>query len=99
MDKIRINTGSLRNTEKTVHGSLTSIQNKISKMKDDIAQMNAMWSGQAHDAFNTAFLADAEALGNLVNSMMGIARFEDNAAAEYDRCESSVHSLVAAIRV
>ena len=99
MDKIRINTGSLRNTEKNVQSLLADIQNKITNMTNDIAQMNAMWSGPAHTAFNASFLQDVNELRSLVDSIRGVAEFEGRAASEYDKCEVSVQSLVSAIRV
>ena len=99
MDKIRINTGSLRNTQNTVQGLLADIQNRITHMQNDIAQMNAMWSGPAHTAFNASFLQDVNELDARVKSIRGVAEFEGRSTSEYDKCENSVSSLVASIRV
>lgn len=98
-DVIRVNTGSLKQTQESISSQLSNINNKIMKMRQDVIALNRMWSGPANSAFNQAFLEDLEKLSEVCSCIMHTANYEANAAREYNLCEQKVESLIADIEV
>ena len=98
-DKIRVNTSSLNRTRENVANQIKNIRTQITAMRNDVQAMNSMWEGESHTAFNTAFQADISRLENLCKSLDGIVNYENNAVAEYNRCENNVRQMVENIRV
>ena len=98
-DKIRVNTKSLGTTRDNVRDQIRKIREEIKYLEEDVIQLNGMWEGPAHEAFNTAFLADVRTLSSQCGVLDGIVSYETNAVKEYDACENKVASLVAGIRV
>ena len=47
--KIRVNTGTLNQTRQTVQSRLSQIKKGMQQIEADMAALNAMWTGDAHN--------------------------------------------------
>ena len=99
MDKIKVDTGKLQNTESSVRDQIRNIQASLVKMQKDVASLNAMWSGEANQSFNQTFQKDIADLNSLCNGLSMVADYEENARKEYAKCEEQVASVINSIRV
>lgn len=98
-NKIKVNTGSLNHTKTNVSNQIKQIRNQVTALYSDIALLDSMWEGEAHNAFHANFISDVRKLENLCKSLDGIVSYEDNAVKEYNSCEKKVADLIGGIRV
>lgn len=98
-EKIRINTKTLQNDTASIQKYLKQVEKKIQEMKNDVAELNQMWSGEANKAFNQTFQDDIDAILAVCKSMEGIITYEDYAKTEYDNCENKVAAMIASMNI
>lgn len=98
-DKIRINTGSLNKTRKELQEKLNQAKKDIEQITADLNSLNAMWTGDAHTAFQRQTMADVQFLAGVCDGLQGIISYEGTAVTEYDKCEQEVADLIARIRI
>lgn len=99
MDKIRVDTGKLSGTESAVRAQLKGIRDALNKMQSDVSALNAMWTGEANQAFNQTFQKDIRDLDALCSEIQAIADFEHHAHDEYVKCEHNVSDIINAINI
>ena len=99
MDKIRVNTGSLGRTQSNVTNIASGLEKELAAMQSSVARMNSMWSGEANQSFNQAFMDDINFLKSICSQIRKLAGYEGDARREYDSCEQKVAQLIAEIRV
>ena len=98
-DKIKVNTVSLNTTKTNVSSQIKQIRSQIQALRADIALLDTMWEGEAHNTFHREFISDVVKLENLCKSLDGIVSYEGNAVTEYNRCEQKVAELIGSIKV
>ena len=98
-DKIRVNTRTLKKDRDDIQKDITVVRKKISAMRQDVEQLNKMWSGSANAEFNKAFTDDIKKLENLCKMLDEIVKYETTAKTEYDTCENKIENLVSSISV
>jgi uncharacterized protein YukE len=64
-----------------------------------VENLNAMWSGTAHDVFVGEIAVDKETFTALNREIQNLIDCMEYAKSQYDSCESEVDSLIAAISV
>lgn len=99
VNKIRVNTDSLHQTQQNLQEKLKKIQKEIEQIATDMETLNAMWTGEAHDAFVQSAESDIQYLTSVCDQIQGIINYEGNAVKEYNRCEQQVSDLISRIRV
>jgi len=99
VDKIRVNTDSLRNTEETVKTKARSINTALIQMSEHVTALNSMWEGAANTAFNSTFQKDITDLQELIRQVESVADYENTAHTEYDKCEKNVSDIINSISV
>ncbi|MCD7884784.1 MAG: WXG100 family type VII secretion target [Lachnospiraceae bacterium] len=97
--KIRVNTGSLSKTQKEVQAKLDKIRSDMDKISEDMATLNSMWTGDAHETFVQSVTEDLGLLTEVCTALQNIISFEGNAVTEYDKCEQQVADIIAQIRI
>ena len=69
------------------------------KMFQEIMELNAMWEGPAHSTFEASFQKDHMVMEEVFRFLKRFKEELDIAHTEYQKCENSVASTVAAIKV
>lgn len=95
---IRVNTNSLDQTRRELQAKLDKIKKDVEQMANAMAQLNSMWTGEAHQTFEQRVNEDIQFLSGACDSMQGIIRYEEHAVTEYNKCEQQVADLIAQIR-
>jgi len=98
MAKIRTDTEKLGSTESSVREQVKAIKDALKKMGEDVAALNAMWTGPANQAFNETFQNDIQELSGICDEIEGVADFEKDAREEYAKCERDVGTAIEFLR-
>ena len=98
-DLIKVNTSRLDSDLKEFGDHIKAIQKAIADLRDHNRVLDGMWEGPASETFKQNFEADIKALEEVVKTLDGINRFEDNARTKYNNCENKVADLVNQIHV
>lgn len=98
-DLIKVNTNRLDTDAREFGDYIKAIIRKIADLRSHNATLDGMWDGPASEAFKMNFEADIKALEQMVKTLEGINRYEDNAKTKYNNCEQKVGDLVNQIRV
>lgn len=94
---ITVNTSTLAGDIEELRGALSSARTQLEEMFGQVAELDAMWDGPANQEFNRQFGNDYENAKNLCVTVETLLACMENARSQYDRCESEVNSVVAAI--
>ena len=99
VNKIRVNTERLKQTQQNLQEKLKGIQTAIEQVSVDMGVLNSKWSGEAHDAFVQSVENDIQFLTTVCEQLQGIIDYEGNAVNEYNKCEQQVADLIAQLRI
>lgn len=99
ISRIKVDTGRLDQTRRELQGKLDKIRRDIDQIRDDMNTLNAMWIGEAHEAYEMTTEEDIQTLCALCDAMESVIRFENSAVTEYNKCERQVAELIAKIRI
>lgn len=92
---------SLSNLDRDIsnmRSELEFIRKNIKRMFDEIGELDAMWDGEANDAFNVQFHSDYEMMLNVCKNIEKIILSMEFARQEYAKCENSISSAVQGMR-
>jgi WXG100 family type VII secretion target len=96
---IEINTETLNRDVATMTEQLETLNAAVDGMYSCVEELNAMWSGAAHDVFVSEIAVDKEIFSALNSEIQNLIECMEYAKNQYDNCESEVDSLIAAIKV
>ena len=99
VNKIRVNTNSLNHTRSELQAKLDKIKNDIKNISGNMATLNSMWEGEAHQAFAQQVDSDISFLTGACDRIQKIINFESTAVTEYDKCERQISDLISQIRI
>ena len=97
--EISVNTDSLAKDIETLKENLNAIKKDLGNMYDRVRVLDAGWDGPANEEFNKQFDADRKNMEAVCKTVEKIIQNLEYARKEYDSCEKSVGSIVAAIKV
>lgn len=97
--QIRVNTDSLNRTRGGLQEKLAQIQKGIGQISEDMATLNSMWEGDAHEAFLQRVNEDIQFLNEGCEGIQKIIDYEGSAVTEYNKCEQQVADLISQIRI
>ena len=97
--KIRVNTGTLNQTRQTVQSRLSQIKKGMQQIEADMAALNAMWTGDAHNTFTASTATDIKYLQSACDGVQKVINYESNAVTEYNKCEQQVSEIISQIRI
>ncbi len=92
--KIRADTRRLRKMKTENAGRIRRIKGQTERMKNTMRELDGIWEGDAHTAFQKQFALRLGELESLCGKLDGIVKEEEYAAAEYDRCRKKAAGLV-----
>lgn len=93
-----VNLSNLNSDINNARHSLDYIKKNIKGMFDEIKELDAMWDGDANDAFNVQFNSDYEMMLDVCKNIEKVIASMEFAKQEYTKCENSVSSAVQAMR-
>lgn len=96
---IEVTISSLNSDIDTLTSTLNSLKSHSDRMQERILELGAMWEGPAHESFNAQFQNDYMALQTLYKTLEELIQCMEYAKFEYQKCEDSVSSAIAAIRI
>ena len=97
--EISVNTDSLAKDIETLKENLNAIKKDLGNMYDRVRVLDAGWDGPANAEFNKQFDADRKNMEAVCKTVEKIIQNLEYARKEYDSCEKSVESIVAAIKI
>ena len=97
--EISVNTNSLSKDIETLKTNLNAIKKDLGTMYDRVKVLDAGWEGPANAEFNRQFEADRKNMEAVCTTVERIIQNLEYARKEYDSCEKSVESIVAAIKI
>lgn len=96
---VEIETGQLkRDTQELLENRQRAVA-VLNEMVQEIEKLNGMWSGKANRAFRIQFEKDVMIMEELLEKMQKLAECMEYAAAEYEKCENEVKTLVDSIQI
>ncbi|MCR5795636.1 MAG: WXG100 family type VII secretion target [Solobacterium sp.] len=83
------------NSLNTMIGNLESINTQV---YNDVAALNAMWSGQAHSALVLQFVKDEQFVKDTLNWLKNFREELENAEHQYKTAENNIAELIRKLR-
>ncbi len=97
--RIEVDTDALSNDIEEIRASIQTADRNLKNMFDEVNEMNAMWKGQANQAYNTQFRMDYAEMAEILEDLKAYAEALKEARNAYNRCEGAVEDIVRSIRV
>lgn len=94
-----VDTGILDQNIGDITQQLAKMRSIFAEMFDGINSLDAMWEGQAHDAFKTQYTKDNATCDSFCKAIDEYIECLSYAQKEYNDCESKVHAAVDAVRI
>lgn len=98
-DIIKCNTVTLSTDNNDVERSIKSIKQSLASLRSLSTRLDAMWDGEASVAYKAKLDGYIKELDLLCASLDGIAKYEDKAIVEYDKCEKDVSNVISSISI
>lgn len=99
MTNLEIETRRLQSDIESLRQRLNQMRQTGDRMMTGINALSSMWEGQAKDVFTEQFRTDYETLQSMEKVIEDMIKCLEDARKQYESCESSVSSIVNAIRV
>lgn len=96
---LEIETGRLQSDIDSLKMHLEGMRQTGDRMMTGINALSAMWEGEAKNAFTMQFQSDYQVLRDMADAIEKMILALEEARNKYDKCESSVGSIINAIRV
>lgn len=97
--EIAVNTSTLAGDIVELKNELVNARKLLSDMFGQVAELDEMWAGPAHEEFRRQFGIDYEDARNLCNTVESLLVSMVNAREQYDKCEDTVNEIVSAISI
>lgn len=98
-NRIEITTNSLDNDIKTMNTSLQDITKQLNKMFESVKALDRMWDGPANSAFNQQITKDQNTMVEICAAVDKYIGCMEYASKEYVKCENTVDSAIAAVKI
>ena len=69
--------------------NLSSVQNEISRLFEEMQQLDAMWEGPAKLTFQGQMLNDFDTMNDICSNLLDFINDMKSASKEYKKCEKS----------
>lgn len=96
---IEIETQQLDADGQNMQSNLSSVQNEISRLFEEMQQLDAMWDGPAKLTFKNQMLNDFDEMNSICSNLLEFINNMKSASKEYKMCEKTVAELISAIRI
>lgn len=96
---IEVDTDQLKRDNQELIDNTAKARTCLNNLKEEMEEMNAMWSGKANLAFRMQIDSDYRFLESILEIMDKLSDSIDNAGKEYVKCENEVLSTVNSINI
>jgi WXG100 family type VII secretion target len=97
--ELQVNTNNLKQDHSNMAAEMTKVKQTLTKLYDDVKELDRVWEGEAKNEFSRQFAADKERIAQICDEISKFLDSLSKANADYEKCESAVGSIVAAIRI
>ena len=94
-----VDTDYLRKSNGELRQYLQTLIHAHDELCDQLLEVSGMWEGPAKDAFHLQFTNDCEEFSDLCRQLEEVFDSIENAATEYDMCDSRVRSVIDALKI
>lgn len=77
--------------------NLVALEGCIRALHEGLSALSSMWTGEAHEVFDTLFAAQCQELAKFCTFSMRLKASVEAAAMEYVRCEAEVGRMAGAL--
>ena len=92
--EIRVNTDNMRSTATVFHEKINDWNSLVQQLWSLMEELDAMWDGDANEAFNALVTEDKPKFERLAQMMETYKTAIDTAASKYDSGEAEVKNIV-----
>ena len=92
--EIRVNTDNMRSTATVFQEKINDWNSLVQQLWSLMEELDAMWDGDANEAFNALVTEDKPKFGRLAQMMETYKTAIDTAASKYDSGEAEVKNIV-----
>ena len=92
--EIRVNTDNMRSTATVFQEKINDWNSLVQQLWSLMEELDAMWDGDAHEAFNALVTEDKPKFERLAQMMETYKTAIDTAASKYDSGEAEVKNIV-----
>ncbi len=96
---ITVNTDTLKKDSQDITTKAENLRASLEEVYNEVKALDTMWDGPANTAFNLQFAKDYENFKKVCTTIENFAQDMNNAASEYERCESEIQSVIKALKV
>lgn len=96
-NELEVNIIALSNDIVRLNEIASNLRNKSSRMFEELEALNAMWEGDAHDAFKLQLANDKVSVDELLKTVNSVIEYMNYAKHEYEICEDGVNSEISSI--
>lgn len=97
--QIATDTVIMQNDITALEGALSTVKAKMDNMFTNMKELDGMWSGTANMAFMMQFNKDYSTLKEICDILTGLIESIKTAKIEYEKCESSVNTVIKSIKI
>lgn len=97
--EIEMNTGSLQNDIRELESLISQMDSQKKRLEQTVAEMNAMWTGQANAAFDAQFKTDMVNFAGMLSVLREMLKNLRTAKTEYDGCEQRIADVIGRIAI
>lgn len=90
---ITVTTATLKTKASELRQANSSFKTQIGNLTTEESALNAMWDGDANDAFHTAFNNDITQMNSFYNAIESYASALEQIAQEYDKTEAANQNI------
>ena len=85
----RVTTATMRQKAQELHQMNSKLKSEISNLQSQESSLNAMWDGEANEAFHNAFHKDVVQMNNFYNAIEKYVSSLNEICQEYERAEKT----------
>ena len=99
LQEIRVNTGRMRADSRQLQEYLGKAEEHLARYQEQMAALDRMWKGPAHDAQQQRFMQAYQKMETLCGLMRQLVQQLETACGRYEDCEENVRQLVDGLHV
>lgn len=96
--RIANNLTTFRNDINSLNTMISSLSRINTEVYNDVAALNAMWSGPAHTALVNEFAKDEQFVKDTLNWLKNFREELENAEYQYKTAESNISEMIRKLR-
>ena len=88
----------LNDVREQMDKSIRNIEKAKNDIKKDVAELDAMWEGPAHDIYKKEWQDELAQVEEMLTCLKSISKFEDIAYTDYSKATNKAQALVDSVK-